>query len=94
MRLFGFTEVQIAQYRQSQEPQHFDVLEANWPALEWFLDVDDLFKTDQGVVIGLDVLAIKADAEMAGREIDPQLYAKLRIMGRIATAEINKKGRS
>lgn len=94
MRLFGFTEVQIAQYRKSQAPQHIEVLEANWPALEWFLQVDDLFRTDQGVVIGLDVLAIKADAEMSGRQISPELYNKLRILGRVATAELNKKGRS
>lgn len=93
MRLFGFTEAQIEQYRKSQEPQHFEVLEANWPALEWFLEVDDLFKTDQCVVIGLDVLAIKADAEMSGRQISPEVYTKLRILGRVATAELNKKGR-
>lgn len=91
MRLFGFTDAQINQYRQSQEPQHFEVLEANWAALEWFLEVDDLFKTDQGVIIGLDVIAIKADAEMAGRTITPELYSKLRILGRTATAELNKK---
>lgn len=91
MEMFGFTKAQIEEYRNSIRPQHFDVLEENWNALRWFLDIDDLFRVDQGVVIGLDIQAIKADAEMAGREIKPQDYEKLRTIGRVAAAELNKK---
>lgn len=91
MRALGFNEAQIDQYLREHIPQHFDVLEENWNALRWFLEVDDLFRVDQGVVIGLDIQAIKADAEMAGREIKPQDYEKLRTIGRVAAAELNKK---
>lgn len=91
MRDFGATEEQIDARREALKPEHYEVLEENWQAVIWFLDVDDLFKTDGGFLTGLDIAAIMADAQMSGRTTNPDDYQKLRVLGRIAANEINNK---
>lgn len=89
---FGASETQIEEYlKQERESQAYEVLEENWQALGWFLDVDDLFVTSNGWVRGLDIVAIKADAELSQREYTPADYEKLRILGRTAAHELNNK---
>jgi hypothetical protein len=60
------------------------------PIVKWFLDVDDLFIFDGPVCLGLDVKAIQADAQMAGRKIKKAHYQGLRIIGRVACEQLNK----
>lgn len=74
--------------------QHCEIYEENWRAVEWFLEVDDLFVVSNGVLIGLDINAIQADATMSGRTYTPEDYKKLRILGRAAAAEVNAKNQS
>ncbi|QPG06562.1 hypothetical protein IT774_05155 [Salinimonas marina] len=63
----------------------------NWAAVGWFLDVDDLFDVHGHWFKGLDIKAIYYDAQMSGRSYTPDDYAKLRILGKTAAAELNKK---
>lgn len=92
MRAAGATEEQIAATcNHAQQQSTFEVLEANWPALQWFLEVDDLFRYEGGVCLGLDVLAIQANAQMSGQEVVPADYKKLRLLGQMAASELNKK---
>jgi len=93
MRLLGFNAAQIELYERQSKPDHLEVFEENWEATKWFLEVDDLFKTEQGILIGLDVTAIRDDAEMRGRTVDPEEYAKLREIGRHAAAIFNSRGK-
>ncbi len=90
MRDFGAPQAQIDAYKAANKPKHCEVLAENWQALAWFLSVDDLFRIEQGTVIGLDIQAIHADAQMRGLEIDPTDYEKLRTIGRVAASELNK----
>ncbi|QSX32455.1 hypothetical protein JYB87_11825 [Shewanella avicenniae] len=71
--------------------QHCEIYQENWKAIEWFLDVDDLFIVSNGVLLGLDVKAIQADATMSGRTYTPEDYIKLRTIGRAAAAAVNAK---
>lgn len=91
MKELGASEAQIEQYRQQQEPDECLVLEANKNAVEWFFSVDDLFITNGQVLLGLDVKAIQADAQMRGLEIEPKDYEKLREIGRKATHYFNTR---
>jgi hypothetical protein len=89
---FGASETQIQQYLEKERAsQVYEVLEENWQALGWFLDVDDLFVTSNGWIRGLDIVAIKADAELSQRTYTTEDYEKLRILGRAAAHELNNK---
>jgi len=80
-------DLELARYDSDDD---FEVLPENWPVLEWFLQVDDLFIYNGHVCMGLDILAIKADAEMQGKTVNPDHYIGLRQLGRYATNEIQK----
>lgn len=67
------------------------MLDENWETVLWFLQVTDLFKVQEKVVLGLDVLAIHADAQMLQREFTPIQYKGLREMGKEAAAALNEK---
>lgn len=89
MEAFGFSPAQIN--KALTKDQDFEVLRENWVAVRWFTEVDDLFIVNSGVLIGLDLQAIKADAEFLGREYTPDDYRRLRVIGRAATAAINER---
>jgi hypothetical protein len=92
MRELGATDEQIdKQMSQLRPDDDCEVLDENWPVVEWFLSVDDLFRFDGPVCLGLDVNAIYADASMAGRKIKKQHYKGLRIIGRAAANALNKR---
>jgi hypothetical protein len=90
MRELGATAEQVKQFVNATTPKHMEVLESNWPALEWFFDISDLFKWQEGVCLGLDITAVKADVELSQRSTTPENYAKLREIGRIVTSYYNK----
>lgn len=67
------------------------MLDENWETVLWFLQVTDMFKVQEKVVLGLDVLAIHADVQMSQREFTPEQYKGLREMGRAAATAMNEK---
>jgi hypothetical protein len=92
MRELGATDEQI-----NQQMAHFsasddcEVLLENWPIVQWFLSVDDLFKFDGPVCLGLDVNAVYVDSKMTKRRIKKQHYEGLRVIGRAAAARLNER---
>ena len=97
MREWGASQAQIEQYTASEEPDDCEVIEENEAAVAWFLSVDDLWQwafTDRSVtMLGLDVKAVHADAQMRGLETQPEDYNKLRIIARAAANHYNDKAR-
>ncbi len=92
MHTFGASEEQIQTEiaELTQETQVFELLEENKTVWLWFTEVDDLFKWNKGVCLGLDVTAVHADAQMSDREYTKLDFKGLRMMGREAAAELNK----
>lgn len=73
-----------------QELQGIEFWDCHKIAVEWWLQVQDLMRYEQSICIGLDVVAIKADAEMSGREIDKEDYLKLRLIAKTVTDILNE----
>ena len=38
--------------------ERYEVLEENWPIVEWFIETEDLYLWNQKVCLGLDVKAV------------------------------------
>ncbi len=64
-------------------------------AVLWFIQVQDLMRYSYGAGVmvceGLDVLAVQADANMSGREINKEDYLKLRLIGHTVAQLVNDK---
>lgn len=60
-------------------------------ALDWWWQVQDLLRYNGAVCMGLDVPAVKADAEMSGREINQEDYQKLRLIAHTVIAVFNDR---
>jgi hypothetical protein len=88
---FGWDSAQIEKLIKEETPDDFEVLEENWPALIWFNDVSDLMKLNGNAYLGLDIIAVKYDAEMSERNYTATDYTKLKQLGRFAAVELNKQ---
>ncbi|NKF51362.1 hypothetical protein G3R49_12420 [Shewanella sp. WXL01] len=79
----------------AKEPEPFEFWDEHQSAVEWFIQVQDLMRYQYGAGIaiceGLDVLAVKADAEMSGREFEAEDYLKLRLIGNEVARLTNEK---
>jgi hypothetical protein len=62
----------------------------NWPAIEWWLSIPGFLKFNQQVCLGMDVIAVKADAELAGRDTTPEQYQQLKVIARTIAEELNQ----
>lgn len=73
------------------EPQDdtIPVWEENWQAIMWWLSIPGFLKWNFNRCLGMDVMAVKADAEMSGRDINPDDYNKLKVIARTVTEELN-----
>lgn len=78
-----------------EREQPIEFWEEHQGAVEWFMQVQDLMRYGYGAGVmvceGLDVLAVQADANMSGREINQDDYVKLRLMGHTLAQLINAK---
>jgi hypothetical protein len=95
MKKTGATDEQVSAFLGDLDEEQPVLLIANQAAFSWFLDVDDLFNyssTPKGqlICLGLDVKAIKADAELSERQYNANDYKKLRQIGRSAARAINE----
>lgn len=73
-----------------ETPELYEVSECNRAALTWFLDVADLMVFNGSNYTGLDLPAIKSEADLAGREYAAEDFQRLRHLGRHAARELNK----
>ena len=60
-------------------------------AITWWLQVQDLMRYNGPVCEGLDVIALQADSQMSGREIDAMDYQKLRLIAQTVTGLLNDR---
>ncbi|WP_155741975.1 hypothetical protein [Vibrio nigripulchritudo] len=76
-----------------QEPRSQEesivVWEENWAAIEWWLSVPGFLKFNQHVCLGMDVLAVKADADLCRRAVVPSQYQQLKVIARALAEELN-----
>ncbi|WP_416305216.1 hypothetical protein [Neptunicella sp. SCSIO 80796] len=92
MREMGAPQQRIDQEMARYIPDdNFEVLEENWDALIWFLEVDDLLRWHNKVCLGLDLLAIQAEVQMHERQFSHQQFGQVRVLGQVAAHELNKK---
>ena len=70
-----------------------EVLQENWQTVAWFLEIDrdGFWKYVGDALLGLDVLAIKADCSMSGKKIIKQHYKGVKLMGQIVANQLNRK---
>jgi len=68
-----------------------EVLNVCYPAVEWFFQVYDLLRWNQHFCLGLDVVAVEADARMRGLEINPKDYQHLRTLTAYYSDVINEE---
>lgn len=91
MRDLQATEDEIRECLGSLMPDdHFDVFPENWEALNWFLQVDREWKLDPVLGYSLNLQAVQADAQLSGRQVDPDDYRKLLDIASTAAEELNK----
>ncbi|AMG01355.1 hypothetical protein AL538_27285 [Vibrio harveyi] len=57
----------------------------------WWLDIPDFFRFNERVCLGMNVAAVKADADLSSRTINPTDYAKLKIIAKTAAEELNRE---
>lgn len=60
-------------------------------AIEWWLQVQDLLRWQGPICEGLDVMAVKADSEMAGRTIVSEDYQRLRLIAATVKTVFNER---
>lgn len=89
MRKAGANETQIKNFLGDIEDQTPVMLESNITAFKWFLDVQSALKPN-----GLDIIAVKADADMMQREFKVADYIKLKHIGLEAANALNESKKS
>lgn len=78
------------------EPQSevFDVWEEHKEALLWWCNGGSQLKFNTGphgtVCTGLDVVALKADAELSGRQVDPDDYNRMKLIALHVAEHLNQ----
>lgn len=91
MRELGAPQSQIDEFIAQNAPDDLFIMEENEAAVRWFFSVDDLMARDGPVLLGLDVQAVQADAQMRGKSVEPKDYEKLRFLGRSAAYQFNSR---
>lgn len=87
----GISAKQIHQELNQYQAQEIELLLGNEKVFKWFIETDDLYRFTQGFCVGLDVTAVKDDAQLNEREFTKQEYQLLREMGKAAAAAMNEQ---
>lgn len=76
---------------QQRDTESFEVHPRNHGAVEWFCEVADLMRYQNGVCLGLDLPQVQADSQLRGRPCCPDSYQRLRQMARAAADRLNER---
>lgn len=91
MQRAGAPEEVIASFKEQQKTQTLVIHPMNWNAVKWFLEVCELWQwRSPSHCIGLDWLAVEAEARMRGQAINHNDFKKLKIIASEACYLINK----
>lgn len=75
-----------------QKPEHFEVFEENWPAVEMFLRVQTQWRTGMNGPVGLDYMAVAWVLRLTAEEATHRaLLEDLQIMESAVLAYIAKQ---
>ncbi|WP_243033013.1 hypothetical protein [Vibrio cincinnatiensis] len=74
-----------------EEEELIPIWDENWDVVMWWLSIPSFLKWNFNRCVGMDVMAVKADAEMSSREINPADYQKLKVIARTVTEEFNER---
>lgn len=69
----------------------FQVWPENWPAVEAFLAVQTQWSIGMAGPTGLDYTRVRAGLELAGMQVTPELFQKLRILESAALSALARK---
>jgi len=92
LRQFGATEEEIDR-QLGPEEDAFSVWPENWEALNAFLLMNTQWVVGMNGPTGLDYTRVKDGLSMAGVEMNPELFSKLRTLETAALNTWAKKGR-
>jgi len=67
------------------------LMEENLPVIQWWMSIPSFLRWNGSVCLGMDVIAVKSDAELSGRNTHPAEYAKLKLIARTLTEELNQR---
>ncbi len=84
MALFGIKQA-------APEVKSIEFWDCHQGAVDWWIQVQDLMRYQERFCLGLDIVAIKADADMSGREFEKDDYLKLRIIAQTVTKILNEE---
>ncbi|WKE64333.1 DUF1799 domain-containing protein [Gallaecimonas kandeliae] len=78
-----------------EEPPDIEVWEEHRDALTWWMEIRDLLRWTPSpigsICDGLDVQAVEADARMRGRTINPDDYARVRLIAATVADHFNER---
>ena len=73
------------------EPEVVEVWEEHREALMWWCQGGNQLKFNGNCCLGLDVVALQADACMAGRRVSPDTYQRMQLIGRQVAEHLNRQ---
>ncbi len=76
---------------EQEQQSDIELWEENLNAWQWFLSVPSFLKWNNNVCLGMDILAVQADAQLAGLDTNPSDYQKLKVIARTLTEELNSR---
>ena len=76
--------------QEKQLEKSIEFWDCHQTAIEWWLQIQDLLRYQQQVCLGLDVVAVKADAEMRELEYTKEDYLQLRLIAKTVTEIFNE----
>lgn len=79
----------IAEDNNEELDEFIQIWPENWEAITWWVTIPSFLKWNMNHCMGMDVMAVRADAEMSGREINPDDYHRLKLIARTVTEELN-----
>lgn len=91
LRAFGASDDAI-DAQLGPEEKNFHVWPENWAAFQAFLDVNTQWITGMSGPTGLDYERVRAGLDMAGVQVTPELFQKLRILEAAVLNALSKKG--
>lgn len=74
------------------EPEEFEVMEENWPAVQAFLRVSTQWRVGgMGGIFGLDYAAVEAALRMLGCDNPREIFDSIQVMEYAALPVLNEK---
>lgn len=74
----------------TDEPD-YELWEEHAEIIDWWLGIPDFLRFNHRVCLGMNVVAVKADAELSDRHVTPEHYHALKLIAKTAVEELNRE---